>query len=124
MAATDAAIAAAFDSLLALQGRAVTYRRGPQSTALTAVKSVRRIEGIDASGAAVLVEKTDWLVRASDLTLGGLAAAPEEGDQVEETIGAAKATYEAMPDGKEPHGRYADAARTWWRIHVKLVSEE
>jgi len=100
----------------------VTYRRGGDSVELSATVGRTRYESADDHGLIVKSEARDYLLRASDLILGGSTTTPERGDRIEETIGASVYSYEPFPLGGEPLWRYSDPLNETIRIHTRHVS--
>lgn len=117
MGAYDDTIAAALSTIDDVAGVDVTYRRGDLALGIKATRgdSSRRTEGvevpIDASAAT-------WLIRVAQLTLNGEPLTPQEGDLVEQTIGAAVVVFEVTTDG-ENVWTWSDRARTRYRVHTK-----
>lgn len=91
----------------------VVYTRGAQAVTLLATVGRTQFDLADDTGVLQRIESRDFLVRASDLTLGE----PLAGDRI--TDGA---VYEVMaPGGGEAPWRYSDPYRRTLRIHTKLV---
>lgn len=104
--------------------RTVTYRRGADSVQMAATIGRTPFEQVDESGFVHKVESRDFLLRTSDLVLGGAQVLPAEGDRVEEIDGSDTHTYEVMSPGDEPPWRYSDPYRKRLRVHTKLVKTE
>lgn len=102
----------------------VTYTRGADSVAIAATVGRTEFEQADEFGVIHRIESRDYLVRASDLVLGGGQALPQAGDQIRETDGATSYVYEVMAPGSEPAFRYSDPYRKTLRVHTKHVKTE
>jgi len=100
----------------------VTYQRGIDSVVVPATigQTVFRFDSQD--GATIRTVSRDFLIRAADLILNGLATEPQRGDRITETDGGKTFTYEVMsPGGNEPAWRYSDPYRRTLRIHTKGI---
>lgn len=104
--------------------RTVTYERGTDSVELSATIGRTEFEQADEYGTVHRIEARDYLVRASDLVLGGQQTLPQAGDHIRETDGAQTFVYEVMAPGTEPPWRYSDPYRKTLRIHTKHVATE
>ena len=102
----------------------VTYRRGGVSVDLPATTGRTLFEVDGGRGILEKVESRDFLVRGSDLVLGGATVLPERGDRVRETRGGMVFVHEVMAPGGEPHFRWSDPYRRTLRIHTKQVGTE
>ena len=77
-------------------------------------------EGSVGGGVMERFESRDFLVATADLL-----NAPARGDQIRETLGSTVFVFEVMaPVQSAPPWRWADAQRTAYRIHTRLVSKE
>jgi hypothetical protein len=107
--------------------RPVIYERGGETIEILATIGRTLFEQVDASGGVLQkIESRDFLVRASDLILGGRPTLPKSGDRIhEESIGQVF-IYEVMTPlgGNEPPYRYSDPNRRTLRIHTKHVGTE
>jgi len=111
-------------TLQALKGVAVTYRRGSTiAIPVTAIAAKTEVEGTDAAGTITITRMRDWLVEADDLADGGELLTPTEGDLVEQVTDRGTVTYQvtrptlALPPYREI-GEFGD----WLRIHTQKVS--
>lgn len=104
--------------------RTVTYERGADSVDLAATVGRTVFEQADESGFIRRVESRDFLVRRTDLVLGGSETLPKAGDRVREADGALTQVYEVMAPGGEPPLRFSDPYRKVLRIHAKHVATE
>lgn len=72
-------------------------------------------------GARIEFGERDYLIPVDDLTYGE----PELGDRVTQTLNGESVVFEvATPTTGEPCWRYADAGRTFYRLHCKRVVPE
>lgn len=99
-------------------GRTITYTRGADSVELTAVVGNSGHDQLDDTGMPVTAQSRDYIVKATDLVLGGTAVLPVAGDEV--TDGSS--TFAVRSIGSDAAWRYSDAARTTLRIHTVEVS--
>lgn len=97
--------------------RDVEYRRGGLAVTLRATLGHTKYEQADASGIVTTQESRDYLVRATDLVLGGFLVLPEVGDEIVE--GAF--VHVVLPLPNEEHFRFSDPYRVMLRIHTKQV---
>lgn len=97
----------------------ITYRRGNNTVAVTAVIGRTEFELDNEFGVLKKIESRDFLIPAADLVLNGTPVLPERGDEIEEAQGSATYTYEVMAPGNEPAWRWSDAFRNTLRIHTK-----
>lgn len=93
----------------------VEYRRGSQAVTVRAALGHTKYEQADASGIVTSIEARDYLIRASDLVLGGFRILPEAGDLIVEEA----ATHVVLPLPNEEHFRFSDPYRVILRIHTK-----
>lgn len=99
-------------------GRTITYARGAGSVELTAVVGNSGHDQLDDTGMPVTAQSRDYIVKASDLMIGGTDVLPVAGDEI--TDGTA--TFVVRSIGSDAAWRYSDAARTTLRIHTVEVS--
>jgi hypothetical protein len=106
--------------------RSVVYQRGEESIELAATIGRTEFEQVDQSGMVNKIESRDFLVRRSDLILGGAPSLPKPGDRIRETSDEQIFIYEVMSPlgGNEPPFRYSDPNRHTLRIHTKHVGTE
>ena len=105
--------------------RPVTYQRGSQSAALNATVGRSVFQVVAADGLVEQVERRDYLVRASDLVIGGSATTPQIGDRIRETVGGKVQVYEVVNTGQEKCYRKSDPDGLTWRVHtVHMDTEE
>jgi len=116
-------VAAGFESLLVLTGVTVTYTRGSSSLSnLEAIPTEERYSVPDEQGILQEIHSRDYLVKASELIIGGSAIEPRVGDRIVETIGTVSMTFEVFPIDGQRCFRYRDASRGTLRIHTKRVA--
>lgn len=58
----------------------------------------------------------DYMIAVAELTAFGV---PQEGDRITETINGAATVFEVSKRDREPCYRFADHARTRYRIHTR-----
>jgi len=99
--------------------REVVYAIGASTTVVLASIARTEFEVTDGGGAIQRHESRDFIIAAADMP-----AEPARGHRIVETIGSRECVYEVMaPVQSEPAWRWADAARTSYRIHTKLVAQ-
>lgn len=102
-------------------GEVVTLARGATSASVVAVPTSPRMETVDASGVAVSYGNRDFLIAAVNYAPAGVAAVPQRGDRITQTVGGVAEVYEVLapPNGAE----YQREARdTRYRVHTKRIS--
>ena len=104
----------------------VVYVRGVQSVPLLAVPAQSELEQSEAGGLRVAHSDQDWLLKASDLVLGGLHSLPAAGDRIEDRLDDGRlAIYEVMqPDGNSLPYRLMDSYGSMIRVHSRRVSTQ
>ena len=103
----------------------VTYRRGADEATVRATIGRTLLKLDDGYGGVRMVwTDRDYLIRATELVLGGNPAQPLRGDQIREGIGAQTLVYEVLAPGEEPPWRWADPHRQMFRIHTKQIATE
>lgn len=107
-----------------LQGTPIVYRRGLHGVALVAIVGQTPVERDDGQGTVVRSRVRDYLIEAADLVLDGERIEPAKGDQIEETVGNQRFTYEVLPLGKEPPWRFSGPSRNTYRIHTKQTGSD
>jgi hypothetical protein len=102
--------------------RSVIYQRGAQSVAVLATIG-RTLLKLDDGYGGVRMEWTDrdFLIPATSLVLTGVAATPEPGDRITETVGLNTSVFEVMAFGGEPAWRCSDPFGKLLRIHTKFI---
>ena len=61
----------------------------------------------------------DYLLKAADLVIGGVAVTPEEGDWFTEAVADGTKRFKVLPYADEPCWRFSDPQRTELRVHTK-----
>jgi hypothetical protein len=102
----------------------VVYQRGSNTVNVPATIGTTMFQVDDGAGALLRVEARDYLIRATDLLLGGTPVLPQRGDRIRETQGTQVFVYEVVAPGDEPCWRYSDPYRRTLRIHTKQVDQE
>lgn len=115
------AIAAAQKVARAATGSTFTYARGDDSVTLTAGRGRTTFNVDNGQGVMVTVESHDFLIATADLKIADVAALPERGDQITETVDETTYTYEILELNGEPAWRYSDEFRQQLRVHAKLI---
>lgn len=107
--------------LRAHASQTITYRRGRQSVAISAVPASARYEIERAGGVVEEWQGIDWHVSAAALLLRGETVEPRRGDRI---VDAAGAVYEVVGPGEAPAWEYSDEPyRRELKIHTKRVRE-
>ena len=98
----------------------IAYVNGATTTTLLATIGRTEFEVVGEGGVMERIESRDFLVATADLL-----NAPARGDQIRETLGSTVFVFEVMaPVQSAPPWRWADAQRTAYRIHTRLVGTE
>ena len=107
------------EQLLALEGEAVTYRRGTTTGSIGMIFSNPSTPQTDTKGITFQHSGADFQCRSADLMLSGAAITPAPGDKIDRTVSGQTQTYEVQPkgDGEQPYTLIAGK----FRIHTKLV---
>ena len=98
-------------------GRAMTYRRGSQTTAVTAVRKVDEETITGADGTPEIIRSYSIIVDADDLGFE-----PRAGHQITETIGVESVRWEVAPRGDGPCFEWWGQSRQAYRIFVVQVA--
>ena len=118
------AYALAFKTAKAVAGVSVTYQRGSDTVAITALVGDTRMElSADYGSTTITSRVRDYIVTAADLVLATVTVEPQAGDQVRETRGSTIYVFEVMSAGADEPFRPSDRHGNTWRIHTKLVDE-
>ena len=98
----------------------IAYVTGATSITVLATIGKTEFEVVGDGGVMERTESRDFIVATADLT-----QAPARGDQIRETVGPTVHLFEVMaPVQSAPAWRWADAQRTAYRIHTRLVGTE
>ena len=104
-------------------GVTITYKRGSDSVTLIALHGRSSREVAIDYGLLIEYQSTDYLVRPTDLVLGGEQVTPEPGDVIEEEDAGKRYVFE-VTDLEGAPCYTIDAARSTMRVHVKLLRTE
>jgi len=108
--------------VMAFRGRTVTYWRGDEAAAITAVVGRSDWPVIQESGAQIMLQTRDYIVQAADLEAArGAGARPEAGDRIVEASGEA---FEVRGPGGQRPWRWSDDYETLIRVHTTRVEAE
>lgn len=104
--------------------RPVVYRRGGESVEIAATLGATSVEVVDDAGATVQSPRTDFIVSADAIVLGGTVVTPLVGDRISVPSGDRTVVYEvlSLPDGR--HFRRCDGSGRMLRIHAREVDRE
>jgi hypothetical protein len=108
-------------TLLALEGQAISYRRGADTVVLRAVIGQRTFESSEANGSRVQIISTDFLVDPSKLRIAGQEIKPERRDQIDRIVRGLAETYQPLPESVAPMWEWSDPEHTLLRIHCKKI---
>jgi len=98
-------------------GEAVTYIRGADRIDLTAVVGTTPFRQTLGGHSTLDWAEADFLIRASELKIGGDLIEPARTDRIEWDGD----TYEILAPGGEPDARASDRYGIRWRIHGKKI---
>ena len=96
----------------------VQYQRDSELLLLSATVGKTIFAVPDSYGVLIKTESRDYLVKPSDLVIGGKQTLPVAGDRITEN----GYVYEVMAPGNKPCWRWSDSFRNTLRIHTKLMS--
>lgn len=103
--------------LNASAGQSVTYQQGSTSLALTATLGKTDLVDTDDDENALEFRTTDFLFRASDLTV-----VPGPGDTIKASPDGSGCTYEVLPFPSGEYYRNEDPYGVRIRVHTKIQS--
>jgi hypothetical protein len=116
-------VSAGFGVAMQMAGATVAYTRGSETIrALDAIPTEERYSVPNDMGIIQKIHSRDYLVEASELTIGRVAIEPRAGDRIIETISGQSMTFEVFPVDGDRCFRYRDASRQTLRIHTKRVA--
>jgi len=115
-------VAAGYEALRAVTEVSVTYTRGDSTLSLNAIPTEERYSVPDEPGILTEIHSRDYLVKTSELILGGSVVEPQVGDRITETIGAVNMVFEVFPIDGARCFRYREASRGTIRVHTKRVA--
>lgn len=104
-------------------GRAVVYRRGTKSVAITLTPQMHKetVVGED-DGVATEVHQYAWIVTLTELLLNGEMIEPQERDVIEETLNGQFIRWQVLPPGKDRQcWEWFDQNALLILIHVKRM---
>jgi hypothetical protein len=81
----------------------------------------RRDFEADSTEGRLYIRANDFLVRTTDLVLGGQAILPERGDQIDVDFSGQVATFEVLAQDGIPPWEYSDPHQLMLRIHTKRI---
>ena len=100
----------------------IAYVAGATTTTVLATIGRTEFEVVGEGGVMERTESRDFIIATAGMPG---AQAPSRGDQIRETVGATVYLFEVMaPVQSAPAWRWADASRTAYRIHTRLVGTE
>lgn len=111
-------ITAALDRIRSEAAESVTYKRGGQSVAVDAVSGATPVESYASFDVVVDATWRDWLIKASELILGGRVVKPAIGDRITQSDGT---TWEVLPVEGQRCWRPSDSQGYQIRIHTKQI---
>jgi hypothetical protein len=106
------------DSVRDAAGEIVTYCRNGFSVTLSAVPGSSPIDTSDTNDIPIMTSSRDWILKVSDLVIGGCVIIPQRGDLIKQTIAGKTVQFEVLSDGNQEY-HYCDRARTRIRVHTK-----
>jgi hypothetical protein len=110
------------DQLKAHVSQEVVYRRGADSTVVSATIA-RRVFSVAQGDTVLYIRGQDFLVKCEDLVLAGMSVLPERADEIDATLGAETRTFVVLPDEGFPPWEYADPYQQMFRIHAKHLED-
>ena len=109
------------DQRTAFASQSIVYGRAALAVVMDATLGVTNVEFEEVAGVVEQFTSRDFIVKASDLVLGGAAVAPQRGDRIEITLGGVLCVFEVLaPTGMECW-KWADPYCKAIRIHTKQV---
>jgi len=105
-------------TLAAAAGVTVTYRRGAATVALSAVRGRSDDQDYGDDEGSVTAREWSFILKASDLVLGGVAVLPELGDEIDVTESGATTTYVVANRTGERCFRYSDQFKLLIRVYA------
>lgn len=107
-------------SMQAMMGVEVTYQRPAASQSVTIAKAVPGRSNHDLTQDGMVIEQVksrDYLIKCSDLQLGGVQTLPIKGDRIVE----GSKTYAVLTMGTEAQWRYTDPSEQTIRVHTREI---
>lgn len=121
------ALATLTDTLLDTSGGAgvsVIYRRGSETVEIPVVFGQHRGSAEVSPGAVIDAERIDFIIRAANLMLGGERVLPQDGDEIDVTIGGTLVRYSVAPSEGDPCFRACDPLGTALRVKAQRQATE
>jgi hypothetical protein len=112
------------EKLLAHAAQEATYERGSEAIVLRATVGRREVITETSVGLFERHEQWEFVLRASDLVLGGVTVEPARGDRIKHVRSGVTQVYEVMPLAGEDAFRPSDPFGNLWRVHAKYVGSE
>lgn len=99
-------------------GGTLTYTRGATTASVSGWAGIEdRDESVSPNPTTRSTDRErDYMVAVAELTAFGV---PAEGDRITETINGVATVFEVSKRDREPCYRFADHARTRYRIHTR-----
>lgn len=112
---------ALFAATSALMGGNVTYHRGNSSVEVTATRGRSDFQSVsDGQTVEIQSRTSDFLIKASDLVIGGNVITPAAGDKIRWVEGSITQVYEVT----NPPFTQSDTHGYYLRIHAYRVADE
>ncbi len=108
------------DRLAASASRTVGYRRGSNSSSMSATIGRSSFESINSSGVAESWESRDFVVKTTLLPYGE----PQRGDIVIDEVGGIETLYQVTAPRGVPVFHWGDAFQRTVRIHTKQLDRD
>ena len=121
MSLLSEAVALHLDRLNAGGSVQITFSRNLESVTLSATPASTTFEAFDQFGNVIQIVSQDFIIKQSDLMLGGVMVTPERNDQITQEINGTDHEFRLLTDFGLPHYRATDAYGTGWRIHTKRI---
>lgn len=100
--------------------REIVYRRGTDEIETKGLVGVSHLDSDTGDGAVTRFEVTDYLVRASELSIDDVPLLPEPGDQIDDVL--LGKTFEVFSPRQNDCFSFVDNSEITLRIHVQLVT--
>ena len=109
------------DQRTAFASQSIVYGRAALAVVMDATLGVTNVEFEEVAGVVEQFTSRDFIVKASDLVLGGATVEPQRGDRIEITLSGVLCVFEVLaPTGMECW-KWSDPYRKAMRIHTKQV---
>lgn len=117
----SAAVRCALRAARALNHVQAVYRRGAAAVPIEPLKSTVEIEHVEGDGMVTVAKMTVWRLPADELVLQGEQVQPQDGDLIEEQVGATLHRYEVQPVTGEHCYDPIDPDASGFKIQTRLV---